>query len=278
MNILILVQDEEFARTLLNTPSPGKENRFTPRRRKTGPLDSFFSRTSEKQKPRVENRGGSKDPGGVSKPDSPLTSISTSLHEKSAVKPSPKTLFCPNNISSFMKKHLLKKCETAVPPSISDEDLSQSVLCVDSQVPDPLEPTSSTSPYCTTALPSQQSTQRIPLYEDDVLKFDSDSEELAPTGSDQDNIDPSGDEDNPRDKHHTVEPSLSLNETDRPGPSESTEVPALSSQDLLLLDPGKLRKLIKLLKIDIWPLYFLHYIPHEYQRMEDLIKISKRHF
>jgi hypothetical protein len=49
-NQMFVWKDGELAVQLSNSPSPGKENQFTRKRRRTGPLDAFLTAKQERDK------------------------------------------------------------------------------------------------------------------------------------------------------------------------------------------------------------------------------------
>ena len=123
-----MLQDEEYARQVFNTPSPGKENRHKPLRKKTGPLDSFLASQSPKPSPGTpRSTDTSKSVIGSQKtPDTVLQSRRV-VAPATATSQTPKalrakTLFSPNNITTFMKQNGIRgKCETITSKDSTNE-------------------------------------------------------------------------------------------------------------------------------------------------------------
>jgi len=149
------LQDEEFARSLFNTPSPGKENiQKSRQRRRTGPLDSFLVPS-----PPASQGLGSTQPANTqnsppqafidNKPPAnrftlpikakttvpllPSATLKMSESELNVIKSSsPPALFSCNNISKFMAVNGMKSIsETVTSSTTNDSQESQSLLAGD---------------------------------------------------------------------------------------------------------------------------------------------------
>jgi len=106
-------QDEELARLIHNTPSPGKENRRKLFRKKTGPLDMYFASPKSSQGSPKSSQGTNVNSSGLASvgsqqtPVQPQGAYQRRTSSPTAGSPAParigrvKALFSSNNIAGF---------------------------------------------------------------------------------------------------------------------------------------------------------------------------------
>eukprot|EP00088_Acartia_fossae_P027622 TRINITY_DN2836_c0_g1_i23.p1 TRINITY_DN2836_c0_g1~~TRINITY_DN2836_c0_g1_i23.p1 ORF type:complete len:605 (-),score=181.79 TRINITY_DN2836_c0_g1_i23:432-2246(-) len=110
------LEDEELARQVQNTPSPGKENRFFKKKKLVrGPLDSFIS-SSQTFTPSPDRQTATSF-----KFSSQQTPSSSQPSSASKTTPKSKTLFGSNNIKAFLKENKVQSSPLSPKVSNSQE-------------------------------------------------------------------------------------------------------------------------------------------------------------
>ena len=126
-------QDEEFARKLMNTVSPGKENLGLQTRRRKGSIEHFLNISNDKgSKNNIIHHHNATKASHFSSENKNREKVITTPSRPSSSSSSRTKMFSPTNIALFRKENNItepfSKCETAVSGSLLETGKSGALL------------------------------------------------------------------------------------------------------------------------------------------------------